>query len=155
MHGDSGKEQSIRSSARFNIAMEWDGEVVWFQSASGIGAPRPAACNRGGASAGGAPVKLADRAEIAAVTLQRGIMAANHRFWDWHNAVSAGKNTRHTVTIRMMDEKGSPRASWTLINAYPMKVVKGGMNIKSGEIAVESIQLVYEALRSENVDRAT
>ncbi|MEO0583380.1 MAG: phage tail protein [Bacteroidota bacterium] len=50
------------------------------------------------------------------------------------------------VTIKLLDEKGIPIATWTAINAYPVKWNMSNFNSNKNEIAIETLELAFETL---------
>lgn len=51
------------------------------------------------------------------------------------------------LTINLLDEEGDPVASWSLTNAYPVKWQVGGFDAMKNELAVETIELVYNTIK--------
>ena len=51
--------------------------------------------------------------------------------------------------IRLLDETGSPRMTWTLTNAFPKQVTPTDMNSQSSEAAIETMVLAHEGLTTE------
>ena len=53
---------------------------------------------------------------------------------------------RETVTIQLLDEEHNPMFTWTLKNAFPMKVTSTDMNAQKSEVAIEEMVLSHEGL---------
>jgi phage tail-like protein len=53
------------------------------------------------------------------------------------------------VVIRLLDEQGDPKMTWTLTNAFPKQVTPTDMNSQSSEAAIETIIFAHEGLRIE------
>jgi phage tail-like protein len=55
-----------------------------------------------------------------------------------------------TIVIRLLDETGSPKVTWTLANAFAKQVTCTDLNSQSSEVAVETIVFAYEGLSMES-----
>lgn len=51
--------------------------------------------------------------------------------------------------IRVLDEAGSPKITWTLTNAFAKQITPTDMNSQSSEAGIETIVFAYEGLRIE------
>lgn len=80
------------------------------------------------------------------VTLKKGIVKGDNKLWDWYEMIKAGTIIRKPITIRLMDEAGDLTMVWQLSNAWPAKVTGTDLKSSGNEVAVESIELVYETL---------
>lgn len=49
-----------------------------------------------------------------------------------------------------MDEGGNPTMTWTLLNAWPTKVVSTDLKSEGNEVAIESIEIMHEGLTIAN-----
>jgi phage tail-like protein len=119
----------MRSQHRFLVRIG-DWPEIAFQDVSGLGPP-PAT-----------PVtKITGINKAGDVTLKRGVVTGDAALLDWLKSVKA-----KPVRIKMLDERGRIRATWTLVNARPVKVTASDLNAKGNEIAIESIGLAHEGL---------
>jgi phage tail-like protein len=78
------------------------------------------------------------------VTLKKGIFAKDNKFFDWQKKITMNTVQRSTVTIRLLDESGSPTMTWTLTNAWPTKITGTDLKSDGNEVAVESLELAHE-----------
>ena len=83
------------------------------------------------------------------ITLKKGVFADDNQFYDWISTISLNTYERLTVVIRLLDETGSPRMTWTLTNAFPKQVTPTDMNSQSSEAAIETMVLAHEGLTTE------
>jgi phage tail-like protein len=83
------------------------------------------------------------------ITLKKGVFTTDNKFYDWISKISLNTYERLTVVIRLLDEQGNPKMTWTLTNAFPKQVTPTDMNSQSSEAAIETIVLVHEGLRIE------
>lgn len=49
-----------------------------------------------------------------------------------------------------MDEAGKPTMTWTLLNAWPTKVMSTDLEVAGDEVAIESIEIMHEGLTIAN-----
>lgn len=94
---------------------------------------------------------LLGRASFDEVTLKRGL-SDDEVFWSWalQGVVGTGDFTkrRRNVNILVYNQAGEMMRCWTLIGAVP-KAWKGpNLTATSGEVAIESLTLMYEGLKA-------
>ncbi|WP_339903766.1 phage tail protein [uncultured Cyclobacterium sp.] len=80
------------------------------------------------------------------ITLKKGIFPDKNKFYDWFNSINRNTISREIVVIELLDESGNLTMTWTLTNASPSKVSVTDLESNGSEMAIESIELVYEAL---------
>jgi phage tail-like protein len=66
--------------------------------------------------------------------------------WRWHQDVLQGDVERKNGTIYLLDRAGVPVLWWNFKGAFPSKWVGPNLNAKSGEVAVEKVELVHQGL---------
>ena len=74
----------------------------------------------------------------------------DNSFWKWYDAIKMNTIKRETVTIQLLDESGSPTMTWTLANAWPIKITGSDMKSDANELAVETLELAHEGLTVKN-----
>lgn len=98
--------------------------------------------------------KMPGMRKFGNVTLKRGVFKGISDFYKWvdggptptPNSIRSRKEYRRTVIITLMDETNTPVVSWTLTNAFPVKVQFNDMKADANEVAVETIELAHEGL---------
>jgi phage tail-like protein len=50
------------------------------------------------------------------------------------------------VIINLLNEKASPMMTWTLTNAFPVKMQATDLKSDASEVAIETLELAYETL---------
>lgn len=86
------------------------------------------------------------------VTLKRGVFHGVKDFYNWmdggsaDNSIRSRKDYRRTVIITLLDETNTAVVSWTLTNAFPVKVQFNDMKADANEVAVETIELAHEGI---------
>ena len=101
--------------------------------------------SREGNTAGKTPGKQPGILKYSNVTLKRGT-TDSQIFVAWMKDIQAGKATRKTVVITLMDDEMKEVASWQLEKAWPTKYTAPDFNATSNEVAIESLELVTEGV---------
>ena len=80
------------------------------------------------------------------VTLKRGMTRSNDLF-KWCTEVANGTLNPRTITIMMFDTKGNQVMRWEFSKAYPVKWVGPDFRAADAAAAIETLELVYEAMK--------
>jgi phage tail-like protein len=83
------------------------------------------------------------------VTMRKGMFTSESGLFDYFNSVKMNTIQRETVIIQLLDEEHNPMMTWTLQNAWPMKVSGTDLNAENSEVAVEEIVFAHEGLSVE------
>ena len=94
-------------------------------------------------------VKMPGVREGSDITMKKGVFAQDSPLFDYFTRVQMNTAQRETVTIQLLDEAHNPMFTWTLNNAYPLKLTSTDINAKSSEVAIEEIVLAHEGLSFE------
>jgi phage tail-like protein len=99
-------------------------------------------------------IQRAGRAKVARVVLKRGMLhpadgTVKTELWDWFQDVVDGVRPlrRYDGTILVLDADGNPVATWTFLRGLPAKLVGPQLNARTGEVAIEELQIAHEGLR--------
>jgi len=86
----------------------------------------------------------------ANVTLKKGVVKGNSIkvFYEWINNIHITR-TKKDIFVRLCDETGEAVISWKVTNAFPTKLEAPGFDASSKEIAVESMELIGDAVTME------
>tara|TARA_Y100000782_G_scaffold115414_1_gene158053 strand:+ start:5327 stop:5788 length:462 start_codon:yes stop_codon:yes gene_type:complete len=134
----------------FKVALGSQDSTVSFQEVSGLETETQPIEYRHGDSKQFSTIKMPGIAKTGNVTLKKGIFVNDNNFWKWYDAIKMNTIKRETVTIQLLDEKGSPTMTWTLANAWPSKITGTDLKSDANEVAVESMELVHEGLTISN-----
>ena len=93
-------------------------------------------------------IKMPGMFKFSDVTFKKGVFSGDNQFYDWISSISLNTFERVTITIRLLDEDGAPSMTWTLLNAFPLKVTPTDMNSQSSEAGIETIVFAHEGLVS-------
>ncbi|MEM9836874.1 MAG: phage tail protein [Bacteroidota bacterium] len=124
------------------------GEIA-FQEISGLDAEYDVIEYRAGNSVDFSTVKMPGLRKGSDVTLKKGMFIKDTALYDYFNEPKMNVILRQTVTIQLLDETHEPMFTWTLKNAFPMKITGTDLNAQNSEVAVEEIVLAHEGLSFE------
>ncbi|MTB52941.1 phage tail protein [Lewinella sp. W8] len=132
----------------FKATIGSKGEIA-FQEISGLDTEYDVIEYRAGNSIDFSTVKMPGLRKGSDVTLKKGMFKSDSALFTYFSEVKMNTIARETVTIQLLDEEHSPMFTWTLKNAFPMKVSGTDMNAQNSEVAVEEIVLAHEGLTFE------
>ena len=99
-------------------------------------------------------LQRAGRVKLTRITLRRGMLhpaggTVNADLWRWFADVVDGvlPLRRYDGTVAVLDETGGVVATWTFDRGLPAKIVGPQLNARTGEVAVEELQIAHEGLR--------
>ncbi len=81
------------------------------------------------------------------INLKRGI-TDSMKAWEWRKKVEEGKvnDARSNGSIIMVDQTGTPVATWEFKRAWPSKISGPQLNANTNEVGVEELEIVHEGL---------
>ena len=133
----------------FHFEVRWsneDKDAVPFSEVSGLSVETQVIEYREGNSKVYSTIKMPGLKKYGNVTLKRGAMAKDNSLFDWWNKAQLNKIERKNVVINLLDEQHEPVITWTLQNAFPVKVDNANYNSTSNEVLIETIELAHEGL---------
>ena len=105
-------------------------------------------------------IQRAGRMKVARITLRRGMLhpadgAVRTDLWQWFQDVVDGVRPirRYDGTIVLLGTPPSPEAEspvlskWTFSRGLPARIVGPQLNARTGEVAIEELQIAHEGLR--------
>jgi phage tail-like protein len=145
---DDGSTQSAATwpLVKFSFQVKWDDAELIFQEVTGLSSETQVIEYRGGNSKVYSTVKMPGIQKFGNVTLKKGMFLGDKALWDKYNLITMNTYKRSTITISLLDEKNEVAMSWTLANAFPVKITVSDMKSDGNEVAVESIELAHEKL---------
>jgi phage tail-like protein len=93
----------------------------------------------------GRQVRLAGGYSYGQLTLKRG-MTASFDLWSWFKALLTDPSLRADAEVVLLAPNGSERARFLLSRCVPVKLKAPPLNARDGTVAIEELQLAYEAL---------
>jgi len=134
----------------FKVNLGSQNNTVMFQEVSGLETETQAIEYRHGDSKKFSTIKMPGIAKFGNVTLKRGVFTKDNNFFKWYDAIKMNTIKRETVTIQLLDEKGTITMTWTLTNAWPTKFTGTDMKSDGNEVAVDTIEIAHEGLTISN-----
>lgn len=91
-------------------------------------------------------IKMPGMKSYTNVTLKKGVFAGDSDVYDWFASIAMNTIARKTVIIKLLDETGAPALTWTLNNAFPVKITPSELNSEDdGEPAIEEVEIAFES----------
>jgi len=134
----------------FHFTVQWGGNNVGFSEVSGLTQEVQVIEYREGSSPDYSPGKMPGLHKVNNITLKRGISKGDNEFFAWLQTISLNTVDRRDLTISLLNEKHEPVMTWSVLQAFPVKVEGPGLKSTGNEVAVESIELAHEGLKVEN-----
>ena len=151
---DDGSKQSekVWPISKFYFTVDLGGGMknASFQEVSGLDIESQIIEYRHGDSPKFSTIKMPGIVKSSNVTLKKGVFVKDNQFFDWYSTVKMNTVKRVTITIKLLDEEGSPTMTWTLQNAWPTKVTGTDLKSDGNEIAIETIEIAHEGLVIKN-----
>jgi phage tail-like protein len=146
---DDGSAQSraIWPLVKFSFQVKWDDVELIFQEVIGLSSEKQVIEYRGGSSKVYSTVKMPGIQKFGNITLKKGMFLGDKALWDKYNLTAMNTYKRSTISISLLDEKNVVAMSWTLANAFLVKITVSDMKSDGNEVAVESIELAHEGLK--------
>jgi len=135
--------------AKFHFSVQWAGNDIGFQEVSGLEMETQFIEYRAGNDPTYLTQKIPGLKKHGNITLKKGVYAGDSAFWDWYSDVQTNPERREEVIIQLLDEEGNPVVTWTVTNAFPVKITGPDLKSDANEIAIESIELAYEGFTVE------
>lgn len=139
--------------SKFHFEVGWNGangaEPVGFTEVSGLDHQIDPIEYRHGASPQYHKIKMPGLQKFSNITLKRGSFKGDNGFMKWLTTVALNKIERRTLTISLLDEEHKPLITWTIREAWPIKVQGTDLKADGNEVAVETIELAHEGLTVE------
>lgn len=83
------------------------------------------------------------------LTLEKGLMRQDSYLYQWITNISLNTVEKRDIRVDLLDEKGEAVVSWTVINAFPVKLNAPTFSASTNEVAIESLELMASDLKLE------
>ncbi len=140
---------TIYPFVKSHFRVDWAGSSVAFSEVSGLNQDAAVIEYRDGSSPNFSMIKMPGLKKYSNITCKRGISNGDNEFFQWLTTISLNNVERRNLTISLLDETHAPKVVWKVNNAWPMKVDHGGLDAKSNDVAIESIELANEGFTVE------
>jgi phage tail-like protein len=148
--GSGGEQDQFWPLPKFYFSVDiGDMTDLPFQEVSGIDTGAEVIEYRHGNSRVHSVIKMPGLGTGSDITMKKGVFTRDNQFYEWISRINLNTYERLTVVIRLLDETGSPKITWSLTNAFAKQVTCTDLNSQSSEAAVETIVFTHEGLRIE------
>lgn len=76
-------------------------------------------------------------------------LTASMELYNWRKNVEQGKISlaRKNISVILIDEEGNDAARWQFSNAWPSKYKAPDLNAVGNEVAIETLEIVFESMQ--------
>jgi len=136
---------------KFHFVVEFGGSEFNCTEVSGLGFETEIIEYRGGADKKFHKTKQAGLRKYGNITGKRGTFEdTSKEFYDqWAKTVyyqEKGDQYRGDLTIKLLDEAGSPVVTWQATNTFISKLTSTDLKADANEVAIETVEWVIEEL---------
>lgn len=129
---------------RFNFLLEIDGIArAGFSEVSGLNAETEVVEYREGADSASSVRKLPGLTKYSNIVLKRGL-TTDTSLWAWYQSVINGNLQRVNGSVVLLDATRQPVLRWNFRQAWPCKWEGPALNAKSGDVAIETLEIAHE-----------
>ena len=149
---DDGSAQSkdLWPLPKFSFVVTIGGMDIVFQEVAGLNVETQEIEFRAGNSKTFSTVQMPGIKKYGNITLKKGLFKDDKALWSMYNNSKLHTSKREAVTIILLDEKNNVAMSWTLLNAYPIKLTTSDMKADTNDVNIETIELAHEGLSISN-----
>ena len=140
------QSESAWPIAKFNFSVKIGETEALFQEVSGLETESLQIEYRKG-NKQFSTIKMPGIQKFGNITLKKGIFKSDKALWQLFDEVKMNTVKRQTIVVSLLDEKNSVVMSWTLSNAFPVKITATDLKAEGNEVAVETIELTHEGLK--------
>jgi len=134
----------------FHFRVQWGGVDLPCAEVGGLTQEKQIIEYRDGMSPEYSTVKMPGIPKFGNITIKRGILPADNKFFEWLNTTKLNKVERRDIIISLLNENHEPVMTWKAVNAFPVKVEGPALKATGNEVAIESIEIAHEGLTIEN-----
>jgi len=139
---------------RFEVEIDDIGEIS-FQEISGLDIELQTIDYRVGDSPNDSVLKVPGMTVFSNITFKRGVYKDDNKLYEWFNEVREKFNgpehedTKKNITINLKSDADEIVLTWTITNAFPIKLTGTTLNAQANELAIESLEVAHEGLTQE------
>src|SRR5215203_5738190 len=127
----------------FHFTVAWGGTNIGFSEVSGLTQEIQMIEYRHGESPDYNTVKMPGLRKVTNIVMKRGIMKGDNDFYKWLSTVQLNTIQRRDLIITLLNEIHEPVVTWSVFQAWPVKVEGPGLKATGNEVAIESIELAH------------
>jgi phage tail-like protein len=149
--GSGGEQDQFWPLPKFYFSVDiGDQTDLPFQEVSGIDDSAEVIEYRHGNSRVHSVIKMPGLANGADLVLKKGVFTRDNLFYELISKINLNTYERLTIVVRLLDESGEPKLTWTLRSAFVKQLTCTDLNSQSNEVAVESIVISYDEMIMES-----
>lgn len=139
---------------RFDVEIDDVGEVS-FQEVSGLDMEVQSIDYRVGDSPNDSVLKVPGMNVYANVSFKRGIYKDDNKLYEWFDEVRENYNgpehedVKKNIIINLMSDQDEVVMTWTLTNAFPVKLTGTSLNAQANELSIETLEVTHEGITQE------
>lgn len=80
------------------------------------------------------------------ITLKRGVFHQDNQMFEWWDSVELNEIERRDITISILNSNHEAMVTWTVKNAWPLKVDPGDLKGDGNEASIETLELAHEGI---------
>ena len=130
----------------YHFSVDWGGSNTGFTEVSGLSIFFEAIQYREGSLKEDNSLKIPGLTKFSNIVLKRGIISGDYDMYNWINTKVMGSIERRTIVIKLLNERHEPAITWKVKNAFPIRYSGPVLNAKSGEVAIEELELAHEGI---------
>lgn len=136
---------------KFYFMIDWGTtKNIPFQEVNGLDIEAKPIDYRHGNSPVFSKISMPGMVKNSNVKLKKGVFSKDSNFWDWYLKIKNNTIERQNIVIKLLDEGGNPTMTWTLSNAWPIKITSTDLNADGSEVAIENMEIAHEGLTIAN-----
>ncbi len=139
---------------RFDVEIDDVGEVS-FQEVSGLDMEVQSIDYRAGDSPNDSVLKIPGMNVYSNVSFKRGVYKDDNKLYEWFNEVRDNYNgpeheeVKKDIHINLRSDQDEIVMTWTLTNAFPVKLTGTSLNAQANELAIETLEVTHEGIITE------
>lgn len=136
----------------YNYRVEIAGVAIGFSEVSGLSISRETTTYKesptAGGSAGPVVMNMPSQRASASISLKKGLVKTTSvaTLYTWINSIQLNQVEKKDIYVRLCDESGNAVISWKVINAFPKKLDAPSFSASSNDAAIESMELMADAI---------
>ncbi len=131
---------------KFHFQVEWGGSSISFQEVTGLEMEAEVIEYRDGANREYTKVKMPGLTKFSNVVMKKGVFAGDNEFFEWWKTIRLNKVERRDMSISLLNDEHEPVMSWSVKNAWPVKIVSPELKGDDSGFAIISAEIAHEGV---------
>ncbi len=136
----------------YNYRVEIGSDAVGFSEVSGLSTSFETTTYKESPVESGAPgprvMIMPAQSAAPTISLKKGMVIGSSiaTLFNWINSTQINQIEKKDIYVRLLDETGTPVISWHVVNAFPTKLDAPTFDANSNDAAIESMELMADAV---------